>query len=183
MRWGLIPSWAKDVRVGDRMINARAETIATKPAFRNAFRARRCLLPADGFYEWKRNGPGSGPWYIRRKDQAPFAFAGLWEVWRTPLDDPLESCTLITTTPNALLEPIHHRMPVILSSSAFTAWLDPDCRDGDALTRLLVPCPPEEFEAVPVSTLVNNPRHDSEACRQEEPREQLTRSGPESPEF
>jgi len=168
MRWGLVPSWAKDVRFGDRLFNARAETVATKPAFRKAFRERRCLIPADGFYEWKRRGKDGGPWYIRRKDQAPFAFAGLWEVWRTPLDDPLESCTIVTTTPNALMQPIHHRAPVILDRADFSHWLDPEFRDPAALKHLLVPWAPEEFEAFSVGELVNSARNDVDACRIEQ---------------
>ena len=167
MRWGLVPSWAKDVRFGDRLFNARAETVATTPAFWAAFRKRRCLIPADGFYEWKRRGKDGGPWYVRRRDQAPFAFAGLWEVWRTLLDDPLESCTIVTTTPNALMQPIHHRAPVILDRADFTAWLDPDNQDLDALKQLLAPWAPDEFEAFPVGALVNSARNDLEICRQE----------------
>ncbi len=178
MRWGLVPSWAKDVSIGDRTVNARAETLAVKPAFRRAFRERRCLMPADGFYEWQRRGRERCPWYICRKDRAPFAFAALWDLWRPPDGDPLESCTIITTTPNALLARIHHRGPVILATADFTPWLDPDVQDIDALQRLLVPCPPEEFEAFPVRPLVNSPAHETAACRTPDPDRRIERTLP-----
>jgi len=158
VRWGLVPAWAKEPSIGSRMINARAEGIATKPAFRAAFRQRRALVLADGFYEWRKvEGAGrKQPMLIRRRDHAPFAFAGLWERWRGP-DGSLETCTIVTTAANALLAPIHDRMPVILGPADHEAWLDPARPNGEALLR---PCPTEELEAVPVSTRVNSPRHD-----------------------
>jgi len=165
MRWGLVPFWAKDPTIGDRMINARAETVTTKPAFRRSFRERRCLIAADGFYEWQRQGRRKQPWYIRRRDGWPFAFAGLWDVWQPPVGEPLETCTIITTTPNALLAPIHNRMPVSLARLDFARWLDPTYQDLEPLTRMLVPCPAEDFEAFPVSPHVNNPANEGAECR------------------
>jgi len=174
MRWGLIPSWAKDPAIGSRTINARAESLAAKPAFRKAFRERRCLMPADGFYEWRRRGSESLPWYICRKDRAPFAFASLWDAWLPPDGGgPLESCTIVTTTPNPLVAPIHHRMPVILARTDFAPWLDPAFQDIEFLKKLLVPWPPDEFEAFPVSRLVNRPEHERAGRREEANERQL----------
>lgn len=177
LRWGLVPSWAKDVKIGDRMINARAETVATKPSYRRAFAKKRCLIPADGFYEWKAGTaseagqvpkPKKQPFFIHRLDGEPMAFAGLWEVWKVPDDDIadlggpdgwLRTCVIVTTTPNSVVEPIHNRMPVILPESAWEQWLDPEEHDVDALSKLLVPAPAELIEAYPVSTNVNNARN------------------------
>lgn len=164
MRWGLIPSWAKDPTIGSRLINARAETVGEKPAFRAAFRERRCLIPADGFYEWAGAGRRKQPWCIRRSDGAPFAFAGLWERWSPPAGEPVDTCTILTTTPNALMAPIHHRMPAILDPQAYAPWLDPDLRDPGRLLPLLGPAPSEELTAYRVSLLVNRPSNDSPAC-------------------
>ena len=154
--WGLIPSWAKDPKIGNRMINARSETLAEKPSFRNAYKRRRCLVLADGYYEWQKI-PGEKtkqPVYIRLKSQKPFAFAGLWEVWKgTGMDEPLRSCTIITCPPNAVLAEIHHRMPVILPAEAYAAWLAPDEQSSEVLQPLLVPYAYEEMEAYPVSTV------------------------------
>ncbi|MCJ7436175.1 MAG: SOS response-associated peptidase [Acidimicrobiia bacterium] len=171
VRWGLVPSWAKDPGIGDRLINARAETVAEKPAYRSAFAKRRCIIPVDGFYEWKVVGPPSSPKgrpkkqpiYIRRRDDEPMAFAGLWEAWKVPegVDAPddgdgwLRSCVIVTTGANALLAPVHDRMPVVLPASAWGQWLDPGEHDRDALGALLAPAPDEWFEAHPVSTRVN----------------------------
>ncbi|NOZ05072.1 MAG: SOS response-associated peptidase [Chloroflexi bacterium] len=163
-RWGLIPFWAKDEKVGYRMINARAETLAEKPSFRTAYRKRRCLILADGFYEWQSDGRTKTPMYVRLKSKEPFAFAGLWEVWSPTNESAIYSCTIITTTPNTLLEPIHNRMPVILPPEAYDLWLDPTEQTPDHLHDLLAPYPPEQMIAHPVSTLVNNPRHDSPDC-------------------
>lgn len=163
--WGLMPAWAKDPSIGSRLINARAETLAEKPAFRAAFRRRRCLVLANGFYEWQVV-PGQRtkmPLAIRLRSGEAFAFAGLWELWR-PDDTPLFTCTIITTEPNALLAPIHNRMPVILPRSAYAAWLDPAEREPRDLQALLAPYPAEEMLAYPVSTLVNNPANDTPAC-------------------
>ena len=165
--WGLIPSWAKDPKIGNRMINARSETLAEKPSFRSAYKRRRCLILADGYYEWKQI-PGDRrkqPVYIRLQSQKPFALAGLWETWQTEgMEEPLRSCTIITCPPNALLEKIHHRMPVILSQDAYAEWLAPDERSADMLQPLLVPYSDEEMEAYSVSTFVNRPTNDSPEC-------------------
>lgn len=165
--WGLIPSWAKDSQIGNRMINARSETLAEKPSFRNAYKRRRCLILADGYYEWQKI-PGERvkqPVYIRLKSQKPFALAGLWETWQTEgMDEPLRSCTIITCPPNAVLAEIHHRMPVILPQDAYAEWLVPDERSADALQSLLTPYLDEEMEAYPVSRFVNRPMNDSPQC-------------------
>ena len=165
--WGLIPSWAKDPKIGNRMINARSETLSEKPSFRSAYKRRRCLILADGYYEWQKI-PGDRlkqPVYIRLKSQKPFALAGLWEVWQTEgMDEPLRSCTIITCPPNALLEEIHHRMPVILPQDAYEEWLAPNEQSADALQPLLVPYSDEELEAYPVSRFVNRPTNDSPEC-------------------
>lgn len=164
-QWGLVPFWAKDPSIGSRMINARAETAAEKPAFRAAYRRRRCLILADGFYEW-RSEPGSRtktPMYVRMASGEPFAFAGLWEIWR-PDDTPLLSCTILTTEPNELVAPIHNRMPVILPPDAYERWLDPDEVRSGALDDLLVPYPAEAMTAYAVTTYVNSPANDSPAC-------------------
>jgi putative SOS response-associated peptidase YedK len=163
-RWGLIPNWAADASVGHRMINARAETLTNRNAFRDAFERRRCLVPADGFYEWKRAGRGRAPFYIHRPDDEPFAFAGLWDVWRPPEGDPIASCTIITTAPNDLVAPLHDRMPVILAPEAYDAWLTPTPLAPDVLLPWLVPCPPEWLEAYPVSSLVSSPANEDAAC-------------------
>ena len=165
MRWGLIPSWAKDPTIGNQLINARAETVATKPAFRAAFRERRCLILTDGFYEWEAQGRRKRPWFIRMQDGRPFAFAGLWDRWTDPEGRAVESCTIITTTPNDLIRRFHHRMPVILSPADYDVWLDGEIRDAERLPPLLAPYPPEAMTAYPVSPLVNNPANDSPACQ------------------
>jgi putative SOS response-associated peptidase YedK len=157
LRWGLIPSWATDPAIGARMINARAESVAVKPAFRQAFRQRRCLVPADGFYEWNTTGTGKQPYHIRRSDGGPFAMAGLWERWRDELGGAVESCTLITTDANDLVRPIHNRMPVILPREAFGLWLEPGRADARQLLGLLTPYAGDDLVAVPVSRRVNRP--------------------------
>jgi putative SOS response-associated peptidase YedK len=164
LRWGLIPSWAKDPAIGNRMINARAETVAQKPSYRAAFRRRRCLVVADGFYEWQRAGRQKQPYFIRMRDDRPFAFAGLWEAWEGADHSALETCTLLTTEPNELMQPIHNRMPVILAADAYEQWLDPAGQEADSLSRLLGPYPPDEMVAYPVSTYVNSPTHDGARC-------------------
>ncbi len=162
LRWGLIPSWAKERSIGNRMINARAETVAEKPAFRAAFRRRRCLIATDGFYEWRKtDGGAKQPYYIRLADEAPFAFAGLWERWAPPDEDAVESCTLITTAANDLLKPIHDRMPVILAPFDHDAWLDAEAPSAEALLR---PYPADDMIAYPIGRLVNDPRSDEAAC-------------------
>lgn len=155
LRWGLIPSWAKDAAIASKTINARGETVAEKPAFRAAFRARRCLIPADGFYEWKTENGAKQPYRIARADGAPFAFAGLWERWEKASDGvPVETSTIVTTDANETLRPIHHRMPVILDPADFAAWLDPAARPAD-LQALLRPFPSRDLIAYRVSRRVN----------------------------
>ena len=162
-KWGLIPSWSKDPAIGDRMINARSESLAEKPSFRNAYRRRRCLILADGFYEWKQNPSSKSkqPVYIRFYDERSFAFAGLWELWHSPDGSEIRSCTIITTQPNSLLEPIHNRMPVILPPEDYKQWLDTEDQHPDQLNKLLVPYPADEMIAFPVSKMVNSPEYDS----------------------
>jgi len=164
LRWGLIPSWAKDPKIGHQCINANSETVAEKPSFRTAFKARRCLVIATGFYEWQVQGRTKQPMWIGLKDKQPFAFAGLWERWQPPDGSVIETCTILTTDPNELLKPIHNRMPVILAPTAYDQWLDPTVQHAESLKALLRPYPSEELLAYPVSTLVNNPRHDAPDC-------------------
>jgi putative SOS response-associated peptidase YedK len=166
--WGLIPSWAKDPQIGNRMINARSETLAEKPSFRNAFRRRRCLILADGFYEWKSViGEGKStkiPMYIRLKNGNPFAFAGLWEVWNSIDGSKILSTTIITTNPNELLRDIHNRMPVILPTESYSQWLNPQEVDPQDLQPLLQPYSSDEMVAFPVSRRVNDPAHENPDC-------------------
>ena len=164
LRWGLIPSWAKDSKIGNQCINAKAETVAEKPSFRSAFNKRRCLVIADGFYEWQLQGKQKQPMWIGLKSKRPFAFAGLWEHWKPAEGEPLETCTIITTQPNVLMQSIHNRMPVILAPQNYETWLDPAFQHVDTLNALLRPFPTEHMTAFPVSTLVNNPRHDAPQC-------------------
>jgi len=164
LRWGLIPPWAKDPSIGNRLINARAETAAEKPSFRSAFRHRRCLVPANGFFEWRKVDRGKQPFYIRMRDGRPFAFAGLWERWVPSGGEAVETCTILTTGANDLLKPIHDRMPVIVPAGMYDAWLDTDRKDPETLKDLLLPWPPESMEAKPVSTVVNDPSHDGPEC-------------------
>lgn len=166
LHWGLIPSWAKDPKIASKLINARAETVAEKPSFRSAFRQRRCLVVADGFYEWQQqeNKKQKQPYYFRFKDESPFAFAGLWERWEDPNGKEIQSCTLLTTQANDLMRPIHHRMPVILSPKDYGLWLDPEVKKPELLQPLLHPYPTEQMTAYPVSKLVNKPTNDSADC-------------------
>ena len=166
LRWGLIPSWAKERSIANQLINARCETVAEKPSFRSAFRQRRCLILADGYYEWKKLGTGGQkqPYYIRMRDERPFALAGLWEIWQDQDGTRLETCTVITTTANELTCAIHPRMPVILAAEDYTSWLDPQTADRDTLMHLLRPFDSTAMEAYPISSLVNNPRHDFPDC-------------------
>ena len=168
LRWGLIPPWAKDPAIGNRLINARAETLAEKPAFRTALRRRRCLILADGFYEWRQEPPPDNrhktPFYFRLKSGTPFAFAGLWEAWQGPEDQLWLSCTIVTTTPNTLLQTVHTRMPVMLQSRYYAQWLSPAEQDPASLVPLLEPYPAEEMEGYVVSTLVNDPKNDRPEC-------------------
>ncbi len=168
LRWGLIPAWAKDAKGGAMMINARADTIAEKPAYCEAFVQRRCLILADGFYEWKLEGKIKQPYLIARHDGGPFAFAGLWERWRPPGSggEPIESCTIVTTDANALLRPIHERMPVILDRADHDAWLG--AADPVAAKALLRAYPDAEIAVTRVSTRVNSVRNDDAACAEPE---------------
>jgi putative SOS response-associated peptidase YedK len=158
--WGLIPFWAKDPKIGARMINARAETAADKPAFRAAFRRRRCLVVADGFYEWQKQNGGKQPFFIHMRDRKAFAFAGLWEHWEGADGSVIESCTLLTTNPNELVKPLHNRMPVVLSPGDYDLWLDVSIEDAERLRPLLQPFPSSKMDAYPVSRRVNRPQND-----------------------
>jgi putative SOS response-associated peptidase YedK len=164
LRWGLVPSWAKDAEIGNRLINARAETVAQKASFRAAFKRRRCLIPADGFYEWKKLGRQKQPMYIRVDGGEPFAFAGLHEHWTGPDGGELATCAIITTKPNALMKSIHDRMPVILPAGAYARWLDPEFEDEDGLREMLQPLDAKRMDAYPVSRHVNSPRNDDARC-------------------
>lgn len=164
LHWGLIPSWAKDPKMGARLINARAETVAEKPAFRSAFKQRRCLIIADGFYEWQQQGKKKQPFYCRMNDGHPFAFAGLWEHWEGAEGEVIDSCTIVTTEANELMHPIHDRMPVILAPKDYDLWLDPKAQKSDLLQPLLHPYSSQEMTAYPVSTQVNKPSNDCPEC-------------------
>lgn len=164
--WGLVPSWAKDLTIGNRLINARGETLAEKPAFRGVYKYKRCLIPADGFYEWKTQ-PGTKikvPHFIHLKNGKPFALAGLWDEWHAPDGSVLRSCAIVTTAPNDLMAPIHNRMPVILHPKDYPEWLDRAARKPESLNHLITAFPSELMEAYPVSTLVNSPANDSAEC-------------------
>jgi putative SOS response-associated peptidase YedK len=161
VRWGLVPYWADDPKIGNRLINARRESVARTAAFREAYQRRRCLVPADGFFEWQKDGRTRQPLLVRRKNQAPFAFAGLWERWPQPGGGVLRSCTIITCPANKLIAPVHDRMPVILASEDYERWLDPSRADG---RELLEPYPAAELEAFPVSPRVNSPQYDGPEC-------------------
>jgi putative SOS response-associated peptidase YedK len=164
LRCGLIPHWADDPKIGYRMINARAEPAAEKPAFRSAFRSRRCLVAANGFYEWQKRDGQKQPFYIRLKDSAAFAFTGLWEKWESPESKAVETCAILTTDANEVVRPIHDRMPVIIGPNDFDRWLDPDQKDPAKVEGLLRPYPVEAMLAYPVSRLVNDPKHEDHAC-------------------
>ena len=168
-RWGLVPHWAKDPAIGNRLINARAESVATKPAFRDAFRSRRCVVSADGFYEWSGRGAERRPYIFRRPDRAMIGIAGLYERWIGEGGEVVDSCTLITTDANATLAPFHDRMPVILAPSDYGRWLDRGRQESEALMSLLAPCPPDWLDSSPVSTRINNPRNDDPECLIPEP--------------
>ena len=163
IHWGLIPSWAPDPKSGDRMANARSETAATKPSFRSAFKCRRCLIVADGFYEWQKTEGKKQPHYIGMKDSRPFGIAGLWECWERG-EEPVESCAILTTGANALMEPIHERMPVILSPKLFDQWLDSGFKDSEKLIGLMQPYKAKDMLAYAVSLRVNNPKNDKATC-------------------
>jgi len=168
VHWGLIPHWAKERAIGNRLINARGETLAGKPSFRDSFKRRRCLIAADGFYEWQRLDGRKQPWLVRLRGGAPFGFAGLWSSWTDKASGEIvESCTIVTTAPNDLLAPIHDRMPVIVPRERHSAWLDPAVSDPQSLAPLIASYPAGEMEARRVSDWVNNPRHDDPRCLEE----------------
>ena len=159
--WGLIPMWAKDPSIGNKLINARAETLAEKPSFRGSLKYKRCLILADGFYEWKSGASKTKtPYFIHMNDRKPFAFAGLWDTWTGPDGSPVNTCTIITTEPNDLMALIHNRMPAILHPRDYAKWLHPSPQTPDSLLPLLKPYPDEQMNAYPVSTLVNKPEND-----------------------
>ncbi len=162
-RWGLVPPWAEDVSIGNRLINARSKSVARKRAFRDAFAHRRCLVPADGFYEWRPAEPHKQPFYIRRRDRRVFTFAGLWERWHRPDGSTLHSFAILTTRPSALLRPIHDRMPVLIGPDDRATWLDPST-PADHLPPLLRPWDADDLEAFPVSTFVNAPANEGPEC-------------------
>lgn len=164
--WGLIPSWAKDPKIGNRLINARSETLSEKPSFRSAYKRRRCLVLADGFYEWVKQ-PGQkvkSPFYVQMESKEPFAFAGLWETWYSPDGSELKTAAIITTEPNELVSRIHARMPVILPREAYDLWLDPEEKSKDNFDHILTPYPSSEMIQFPVSRIVNSPSNDSPGC-------------------
>ena len=163
LRWGLIPHWAKDMKIGYKMINARSETLAHKPSFRTAFKKRRCLIVADGFYEWKHAGRRKEPFYVQLENGTVFGFAGLWESWKSPDGNIVESCTVITTSANELIRKIHDRMPVILPPEDYETWLQ-DSTQEQTLQQLLAPYPAEKMEMYRVSSEVNSPKNDTPAC-------------------
>jgi len=164
LRWGLIPYWAKEASIGNRMINARAEGVAEKPAYRFSFKKKRCLIPTDGFYEWKKEGKTKQPYLIRHKDHRPFAFAGLWSIWKNPEGGLVETFTILTTDANGTIQSLHDRMPVVLDRADFGLWLDPKVEDKEKLQALLKPAPDADFETLPVSKVVNSPAHDAPDC-------------------
>lgn len=161
LKWGLVPYWVKDPSIGNKMINARAETLAVKPSFREAFRKRRCLIIADGFFEWKKEKDRKVPQYIFLRDKQPFAFAGVWDRWISAEGKEITSCTIITTEANSFMAPIHHRMPVILNPETEKVWLNRNINDADILDNILQPYPSAEMEAYTVSSLVNSPKNDT----------------------
>ena len=164
MRWGLVPFWAKDLKVGARMINAVGETVSAKPAFRAAFKKRRCLVLANGFYEWKKEDKRKIPTYIYPRNGEPMAFAGLWETWKSPEGQVVQSCTIITTSANPFIEPLHNRMPVILSEETQALWLDPLTEDRKNLEPLLIPAPIELLTSHPVAETVNSVKNQGPDC-------------------
>ena len=164
LHWGLLPHWAKESTGMQRPINARSETAAEKPFFRSAMRHRRCLVPADGFFEWSGKGSSRRPYYFRMRNKQPFALGAIWDHWHGPGDELIDSCAILTTRPNAVLKPIHHRMPVILDADSFKLWLDPEVQSVKDVQHLMQPYAPDEMEAIPVSTHVNSPRNDDEQC-------------------
>jgi putative SOS response-associated peptidase YedK len=167
MRWGLIPYWSQDDKSGYKMINARAESVAERPAFRELVQRHRCLVPADGFYEWARQGPGKQPYHFGMLDGSLFAFAGIWDRWKSPTGEFLESCSILTTTPNSLLVDIHDRMPVILKDDDYDLWLDPGYQRGEGILEMLRPFDASSMKRYPVSTRVNSVNNEDVECAAE----------------
>ena len=168
-RWGLVPSWASDLSIGSSLINGRSETILEKPAFRDSFRTRRCLIPADGFYEWKKSGKERHPFHFAMKDCSLFAFAGVWDRWTSPTGQVLESCSILTTSANELLDGLHQRMPVILPPRHYQTWLTAPATEAERLAELLVPFDASFMSRYAVSSLVNKPQNELPECAQEIP--------------
>ena len=165
LKWGLIPFWSKDPTIGNRLINSRSETVAEKPAFREAFKKRRCLIPTDGFYEWQKQKDGSKqPYFIHMEDKQPFAFGGIWEQWKNPKGGMVETFSILTTEPNKTVKPIHNRMPIIIDQSDFNFWLDPMIQEPEEVKSLLKPYTAKEMEAYPISKYVNSPSNKGEQC-------------------
>ncbi len=164
LKWGLIPSRAKDLSIGAKLINARSETVDVKPSFRNALKNRRCIVPANGFYEWANVGGKKKPLYVKMKDNSPMIFAGLWEHWKSSEGNIIESCTILTTSSNDLIKPLHDRMPLILDNQDMDLWLNPQIIDPEKLKHLFVPCSSEKLEMFPVSEIVNSTRNDIVEC-------------------
>jgi putative SOS response-associated peptidase YedK len=173
MRWGLVPYWAKDISIGNKMINARAESCTEKPSFKESLSKRRCLIPADGFYEWRKSGSGRGktkqPFLFTMQDESAFAFAGLWDKWKSPEGKVIETCSIITTEPNELTQGVHDRMPVILPAEQYELWLDPGFSNADELSAMLRPFDSKQMKKTPVSDRVNSPENDDEECTKEVP--------------
>jgi putative SOS response-associated peptidase YedK len=167
VRWGLIPSWAKDVSIGSRLINGRSETLLEKPAFKESFRNRRCLIPADGFYEWKKVGKAKQPFHFGMQDDSLFAFAGIWDCWKSPPGQRLASCSILTTAPNELLADVHDRMPVILPQRHYEAWLTGPASEAERLSELLVAFDASLMKRYAVSSTVNKPQNDGPDCAME----------------
>ena len=163
-QWGLVPAWAKDTSMAPKLINARAETVADKPSFRSSFKRRRCLILADGFYEWMADGPNKQPWYFTLSTGEPFAFAGLWDTWKGEADAAYHSCTIITTAADESVQPVHHRMPVILNPATYDQWLDPQTQDSDRLKEILSDGRVRDLKRFRVSKRVNSTRNNDPAC-------------------
>jgi putative SOS response-associated peptidase YedK len=171
-QWGLVPSWSKDPTVGQKLINARAETLCEKPSFRTAFKRRRCLLPADGFFEWKGEKGNKQPYFIRMRSHKPFALAGLYEYWEGA-EGALVTCTIVTTEPNELLSTVHNRMPVIVAKDDYGTWLDPKVQTPEPLMPILAPYPSNELEMYPVTRRMSNPGYESPEIIEQVPSETL----------
>ena len=169
LKWGLIPSWAKDSSIGAKLINARSETVTEKPSFREAFKRRRCIIPADGFYEWQRTEGRKQPFFFHMHDDRPFGFAGLWDRWQSPEGEVIESCTILTTEANEVLMPVHDRMPMILHPETYELWLDDDLRKVSLREELLRPFPAREMASYPISTSINSPRNQGEVLIERAP--------------